>query len=152
MRTGRPLLATPDVYEDLVRRGEAELIGAPSLDWVGVPLQIRDRTIGVVAVQTYSEGIRYGEEEKDILTFVSTQVAMAIERKRAEDALRAQRTLLQSIVDHIPVMLAFVEPGGRVTWGNQEDRKSTRLNSSHGYISYAVFCLKKKNRGVLHLF
>src|SRR6266436_1837517 len=27
-----------------------------------------------------------------------------------------------------------------------EDRKSTRLNSSHGYISYAVFCLKKKNK------
>src|SRR2546422_7882365 len=29
-----------------------------------------------------------------------------------------------------------------------EDRKSTRLNSSHGYISYAVFCLKKKNYGI----
>src|SRR2546429_6491859 len=28
--------------------------------------------------------------------------------------------------------------------GDHEDRKSTRLNSSHGYISYAVFCLKKK--------
>src|SRR2546422_4336944 len=28
---------------------------------------------------------------------------------------------------------------------NRVDRKSTRLNSSHGYISYAVFCLKKKN-------
>src|SRR2546429_2573472 len=28
---------------------------------------------------------------------------------------------------------------------SEEDRKSTRLNSSHGYISYAVFCLKKKN-------
>src|SRR2546422_2706106 len=27
-----------------------------------------------------------------------------------------------------------------------QDRKSTRLNSSHGYISYAVFCLKKKNQ------
>src|SRR2546429_6505234 len=32
--------------------------------------------------------------------------------------------------------------GGR----GREDRKSTRLNSSHGYISYAVFCLKKKKR------
>src|SRR2546422_2214469 len=32
----------------------------------------------------------------------------------------------------------FTEP-------NDQDRKSTRLNSSHGYISYAVFCLKKKN-------
>src|SRR2546422_8359966 len=28
----------------------------------------------------------------------------------------------------------------------REDRKSTRLNSSHGYISYAVFCLKKKKK------
>src|SRR2546429_2376223 len=33
-----------------------------------------------------------------------------------------------------------------------EDRKSTRLNSSHGYISYAVFCLKKKNKNsIVHL-
>src|SRR2546422_8866368 len=30
--------------------------------------------------------------------------------------------------------------------GVLQDRKSTRLNSSHGYISYAVFCLKKKKR------
>src|SRR2546429_4484002 len=30
------------------------------------------------------------------------------------------------------------------TWTHNGDRKSTRLNSSHGYISYAVFCLKKK--------
>src|SRR2546429_6459022 len=33
-----------------------------------------------------------------------------------------------------------------VSLGAREDRKSTRLNSSHGYISYAVFCLKKKKR------
>src|SRR2546422_7848251 len=31
-----------------------------------------------------------------------------------------------------------------VEGGAEQDRKSTRLNSSHGYISYAVFCLKKK--------
>src|SRR2546422_5563878 len=34
--------------------------------------------------------------------------------------------------------------------GNR-DRKSTRLNSSHGYISYAVFCLKKKKRSTLNM-
>src|SRR2546429_9860336 len=32
------------------------------------------------------------------------------------------------------------------TAGQYRDRKSTRLNSSHGYISYAVFCLKKKKK------
>src|SRR2546429_5275162 len=35
--------------------------------------------------------------------------------------------------------------GHRVGHAVELDRKSTRLNSSHGYISYAVFCLKKKN-------
>src|SRR5256886_4077402 len=40
--------------------------------------------------------------------------------------------------------------GGKRRWpfrfGKERDRKSTRLNSSHSQISYAVFCLKKKNR------
>src|SRR5256886_12118533 len=43
--------------------------------------------------------------------------------------------------------------GGRVTL-RERDRKSTRLNSSHSQISYAVFCLKKKNqrdRATFHL-
>src|SRR5438105_11765581 len=40
------------------------------------------------------------------------------------------------------VLSLFVKLGGRVI----EDRKSTRLNSSHEWISYAVFCLKKKTR------
>src|SRR5690606_40391978 len=41
----------------------------------------------------------------------------------------------------------FVLESGDFVWvGAAEDRKSTRLNSSHVKISYAVFCLKKKNR------
>src|SRR5687768_18339091 len=36
----------------------------------------------------------------------------------------------------------------RITAAQNSDRKSTRLNSSHGYISYAVFCLKKKTKAV----
>src|SRR3712207_7203197 len=42
-------------------------------------------------------------------------------------------------------------PGGRVWLYNAQDRKSTRLNSSHANISYAVFCLKKKKK-VKHHF
>src|SRR5205809_1598289 len=36
-----------------------------------------------------------------------------------------------------------------IVFGGVGDRKSTRLNSSHGYISYAVFCLKKKKKNVV---
>jgi len=106
LRTGQPLLATPDVHDDLVRRGEVELIGPPSLDWIGVPLTVRDRTIGVIVAQTYSPGIRYGEAEKEILEFVSTQIALAIERKRAEDALRDQSDRLQQAEERYRTFIA----------------------------------------------
>src|SRR5205809_344403 len=42
--------------------------------------------------------------------------------------------------------LASALDAQRVDGARRRDRKSTRLNSSHGYISYAVFCLKKKNK------
>src|SRR5205814_3895484 len=64
LRTGEPLLVTPEVQAELERRGQVELIGAPSIDWVGVPLKIGDRPIGVLVAQTYarSEERRVGKE------------------------------------------------------------------------------------------
>jgi two-component sensor histidine kinase len=90
LRTGKPLLASPEVFNQLTAAGKVELVGAPSIDWLGVPLNINGRTIGVLVVQTYTEGVRYGEEEKNILKFVSDQVAMAVHRKRTEAQIKAQ--------------------------------------------------------------
>src|SRR3712207_6915888 len=44
------------------------------------------------------------------------------------------------------VELIRVKGGRRCSWRRRRDRKSTRLNSSHANISYAVFCLKKKKK------
>jgi PAS domain S-box-containing protein len=84
LRSGQAVLATQEYFDELVARGEVELIGAPSLDWLGVPLRGREGTIGVLVVQSYTEGVRYGPEEQRLLEFVSAQAAQAIERKRAE--------------------------------------------------------------------
>src|SRR5437762_9869343 len=59
LRTGEPQLVTPEVQAELERRGLVELIGAPSIDWVGVPLKIGDRPIGVLVAR--SEERRGGE-------------------------------------------------------------------------------------------
>src|SRR5687768_18097464 len=45
-----------------------------------------------------------------------------------------------------PSFRAALPSASPVSLAACRDRKSTRLNSSHGYISYAVFCLKKKNK------
>jgi len=102
LRTGEPLLATPEVCRDLEHRGAIELLGAPSVDWLGVPLRTGERTVGVLAVQSYGEGLRYGDREKQILEFVSTQVAMAIERKEAEVALRERETRYRLLFESNP--------------------------------------------------
>ncbi len=95
LRTGQPLLATPEVFEELQKQGEVELIGAWSIDWLGVPLIVQNKSIGVLAVQTYTEGVRYSEEDRNILTFVSAQAAMAIARRQAEEALRESKERFQ---------------------------------------------------------
>src|SRR3712207_8775370 len=56
---------------------------------------------------------------------------------------------MASSLQALEFMQSFVESplyGGLVARELGEDRKSTRLNSSHANISYAVFCLKKKNK------
>ena len=88
LRTGQALLVDETLHHELEHTGEAELIGAPSLQWLGVPLKGGEKTIGVLAVQTYSGNVRYGPEEQRVLEFVSAQIAMAVDRKQAEVALR----------------------------------------------------------------
>jgi PAS domain S-box-containing protein len=104
LRTGKPLLATAEAIEQLERAGELQSLGAPSLDWLGVPLRVRDRTIGVLAVQSYSGRVRYGETERDILGYVSTQVAQAIDRKRSEQELRESQRKLFTLTSNLPGM------------------------------------------------
>src|SRR5271169_3697548 len=113
LRTGRPLLASPAIFKELVASGQVEQIGSDSVDWLGVPLRSRDRTIGVLAVQSYSGKVRYTEEDRDLLVFVSSQIAQAIERKRSEEALRESELRLRAIVAALPDLILVLDREGR---------------------------------------
>jgi PAS domain S-box-containing protein/putative nucleotidyltransferase with HDIG domain len=113
LRSGEPLLATPEVFEQLLQTGEVELVGSRMLDWLGVPLKTQGKTTGVMAVQTYSEDERLGEAEKDLLVFVSKQVAMAIERKRAEEALRESEERFSSAFEFAPIGMTLSSLEGK---------------------------------------
>jgi PAS domain S-box-containing protein len=119
LRTGQPLLVTPERSQELERAGHVEMIGTPSLDWLGVPLKVGERTLGVLAVQSYSPGVRYGEHEKHILQFVSTQVAMTIERKRIEEERRGQQEFLRQVIDLNPNLIFVKDWDGRFTLVNR---------------------------------
>lgn len=127
LRTGKPLLATPAMFEQLVQTGEVESIGAPSIDWLGVPLITKQGTIGVMVIQTYSEADRLREDDKDVLVFVSTQVAMVIERKRAEEALRESEHKFRSIIEQSSEGIILVDEQGYIIEWNQANEKITGI-------------------------
>jgi PAS domain S-box-containing protein len=117
IRHGKPLLASQDNIELLSQTDALSLMGTNCLDWLGVPLMKGGEIIGVLAVQNYTEAMRYSEKDKEILTFVSQHVASAIERRRAQDKIKADeerfRRVISSISDHI--YMTDFSPDGRPT-------------------------------------
>ncbi len=88
LRTGEALLTLDEDFNRMLQRGEVELVGSNSVAWLGVPLKRGGKTFGVLVVQSYDPRFTFGEAEKDVLTFVSQQIAVALERKRAQEAMR----------------------------------------------------------------
>lgn len=87
IRTGQALLLTPDTDVTLSEHVD-RIVGRDSLDWLGIPLRGQKGIIGALVVQSYSGDVRYTEQDKALLDFVSLQVAAAIERKQTETWLR----------------------------------------------------------------
>ena len=83
-RSGQPMLL--DREQQIAMR----VVGEPAEVWCGVPLRVRDKVIGVMAVQDYFDPQGYSEKDLALLTSVSEQVALAIERRQYEEQIRHQ--------------------------------------------------------------
>ncbi len=119
MRTAKAIFATREKCAELVAIGEISDIGAPSVDWMGVPLILNNRAIGVMVVQSYTEGIRFSDAEMEILQFVSTQVAMVIERKRAEAELKELSQLNAEVISGVNTgIIVYDHEGRHLVWNH----------------------------------
>jgi len=94
LRTGKPLLLTEEIITRLYEQREVKRSGSDSASWLGVPLRTPERTIGVLAVQHYEEEGVYSQRDLEFLSSVGDQIALAIERKRAEEKLKRSEARL----------------------------------------------------------
>jgi two-component system cell cycle sensor histidine kinase/response regulator CckA len=108
-RTGRAMLIPQRVFDRLAADGEVELVGTPSPAWLGVPLRTPAATIGVLVVQHYEEENAYTERDLEFLASVGGQIALAIERKRADAKVRDSEARLRVIVEQLPAVLWTVD-------------------------------------------
>jgi PAS domain-containing protein len=114
LKTGKSLLCTQAVGEEMKNRGEIKA-GLHSKIWLGVPLAVGERIIGMLAVQDYSDVHCYGKKQQHILESVSTQVAKAINNKHALDTLRQTQERYQAFIEENPIGQFIAGVDGTVT-------------------------------------
>jgi PAS domain S-box-containing protein len=108
LKTGASLMAPPAVQDKLVETGEVEIVGTPSIDWIGVPLKAGGVTFGALVVQSYREQVRFGPRELSMLNFVSDNIAAAIQRKKADDERTSLLKELQESLRNIKTLKGLI--------------------------------------------
>jgi PAS domain S-box-containing protein len=129
IRTGKPLFMDKPLWAKLIAEGEIVPSGTLPIHWMGAPLNVGKRTIGVMVVQSYTGTVRYSELDLEILMFVSDHVALAIDLKRSEEALRESQRMLSTLMGNLPGMayrcrndddwtMCFISDGCRIITGH----------------------------------
>ena len=87
--------------EELERSGEVMTgrLGPPAICWLGVPLIVADEVIGLVVVQSYHPDVVYGAADQELLSFVASQIANSLSRRRAADSLQRAYEQLEHRVE-----------------------------------------------------
>ncbi|MCK5096737.1 MAG: GAF domain-containing protein, partial [Desulfobacteraceae bacterium] len=97
IRRGSPLLLTEQGQTELVEKFGGEMIGTPAKSWLCVPLKVKKETIGALLTQDYTTENCYKKEDIELLTLVSDQIAIAVDRKRSQDELQNSEKLTRTL-------------------------------------------------------
>ena len=135
LRTGQPLLLTQELKSRLFEQGAFKQSGSDSPSWLGVPLRTPSSTIGVLAVQHYEKEGAYSQRDVEFLSTVGDQIALAIERKQSEKALRDAEEKYRSIFEQSSEGIFQNTPDGRYLSANPALARMLGFNSPEELIS-----------------
>lgn len=83
IRHNKSMLLKKDNFQELIKTGEVELMGADSEIWLGVPLTVNNKPFGAIVVQDYHNPNAYGQDELKMLEFIAGQASISIQRQKS---------------------------------------------------------------------
>ena len=119
IRSRKSLYLTVEKRNELITQKIIPQSDWKSKIWLGVPLKIENRVVGVIVVQSYNNPDQFTENDLWILEFVSEQIAIAITRKRAERALKSSEEFNRAIIDYSPLGISARDRYGRLIIANK---------------------------------
>jgi len=119
MRQNKPVFLYEENIIELAMEERVHLSGPLPKIWLGVPLKLEERIIGVISVQCYDNRTTYSIKDLELLDFISGQVALAIERKRNEEQILDQAARLQAIFESSTHLIWSVNRNYELTSFNQ---------------------------------
>ncbi len=129
IHTKKPLLfsniSAEENKEKLKQLGVTELFGKPAKSWLGVPMIVGDRVIGVIGIQSYTEEGIYDEGHLELLSTVANQAAIAIENARLFGETEHLRSFNKSIVEGMDEAILIENAEGIITFVNPAAEKLT---------------------------
>lgn len=134
LRSGKVLLLDAAQQRARVQAGH-QVAGTLASAWLGVPLVCQGRPVGVLAVQSYDDSVRFSPNDVALLQFVSEQIANALEKKHGEEALRENEQKFRALFDQSPLIICLfsvdgeteidVNDAGRKAFGGSGDDRAT---------------------------
>jgi len=118
IRCGHPILLGEADMHRLNLEGEIEMVGTPSASWLGIPLRTPAGVIGVLVVQHYEDAGAYTARDIELLSSAAGQIALAIQRKRSEDAVRESEARYRTILETIEEGYYETDTAGNFTFVN----------------------------------
>jgi hypothetical protein len=117
--SNKPTMLYEEDILELAHQNIIELMGPVPKVWLGVPLKLENRTIGVIAVKSHSDRNKYKLRHLELLDFISGQIATAIERKRNEEKIIEQTARLEAIFQSSSHLIWSINRGYALTNFNQ---------------------------------
>ena len=106
-----------------LKSGEIEDVGTPSKIWLGVPLKLKKEIIGALVVQNYEDEFAYGEKDLEILQFVSSQISLSVETRRAYDEVQVEKAYFEQLFEGSPETVVVTDNDGVLLRVNSEFEK-----------------------------
>ena len=141
IKNKKSYLVKTEGVKKLAKNGEIEIIGNIPKVWLGVPLKSGAEVIGVMVVQSYTNSSLYTNEHLEILELISGQIALAIDRKRAEE----ERVRLATAIENAAEGVLIMDEKGSIQYANPAFETITgySLEESKGKISRILKSGKK---------